>query len=323
VKPLDCARIETDLAAVAADEGNAAAQRRVSAHIEHCEACRAMLDDYRNVESELAALRERRVDPGHLGQARERLEAGLADLRRRIVRYAIFASPLGNVLVARTEMGVVLVEYLRGHAARWPAMLEAEGLEPIEDEAELSSLHRDFGNYLAGRSRQLDWPVDWRLVRSDFQREVLKATAAIPYGAVVSYKRVAREIGQPKAVRAVAQALRHNPVAIAIPCHRVIGSEGTLVGYAGGKTDLKEKLLSVEGVPVERARGDYRVARDSMYVLVPGDTEYCLPSCPSAETLRSGWPTLFGSRERAESAGYRPCTTCRPDLHPLVPRRMP
>ncbi len=178
-------------------------------------------------------------------------------------------------------------------------------------------------NYLAGRSHRLDWPLDLRLARSDFQREVLKATAAIPYGAVVSYKRLARDIGQPKAVRAVAQALRHNPVAIAIPCHRVIGAEGALVGYAGGKTQLKEKLLSVEGVPVERARGDYRVARESMYVLVPGDEEYCLPSCPSPENLRSGWLTLFGSREGAESAGYRPCTTCRPDLHPLAGRKTP
>jgi O-6-methylguanine DNA methyltransferase len=320
VKPLDCARIESDLAAVAADEADAAARHRVNAHVKHCEDCRAVLDDYRQVESELISLRERPIHPAPVARARERLEVGLADLRRRMVRYAIFPSPLGNVLVARTEVGVVLVEYLRGRAAHWRGTFEAEGLEAIEDETELSALHRDFADYLAGRTRRLDWPLDLRLAHSDFQREVLKATAAIPYGAVVSYKRVAREIGQPKAVRAVAQALRHNPVAIAIPCHRVIGAEGALVGYSGGKTDLKEKLLSVEGVPIERARGDYRVARDSMYVLVPGDSEYCLPSCPSPETLRSGFPTLFGSRERAESAGYRPCTTCRPDLHPLVTR---
>ncbi len=134
---------------------------------------------------------------------------------------------------------------------------------------------------------------------------------------MVSYKRIAQEIGKPEAVRAVAQALRHNPVALAIPCHRVIGSEGDLVGYAGGKTSLKEKLLRLEGVPVHRERKDYRVERNETYLLAPGDKEYCLPTCPSTSTLPHGTPTLFGSRERAEAAGYRPCTACRPDLHPL------
>jgi methylated-DNA-[protein]-cysteine S-methyltransferase len=197
-------------------------------------------------------------------------------------------------------------------------MLEARGFEPIEDDDELSELGRDFAAYLAGRSRHLDWPVDLRLVRSAFQRSVLEATSAIPYGAVLSYKRLAREVGRPEAVRAVAQALRHNPLPIAIPCHRVVGAEGALVGYSGGKTDLKHRLLSVEGIPIEPSRGDYRIVRDSMYVLVPGDSEYCLPSCPSTEVLRAGLSTFFGSRGGAEAAGYRPCTTCRPDLHPLI-----
>jgi len=322
VKSLACVRIESDLAVVAAGEADKATARRVDEHVSRCESCRTLLASYRNVEAATAALRERPVDRPLLARSRERLEAGLADLRHRIVHYAIFPSPLGNVLVARSEMGVILVEYLRG-APHWPAQLTAQGLEPIEDHDGLSTLRKDFAAYLAGRSRRLEWPVDLRLARSDFQRSVLEATAAVPYGAVVSYKRIAREVGRPEAVRAVAQALRHNPIAIAIPCHRVIGTEGALVGYSGGKTALKEKLLSMEGVPIERERKDYRIVQRSTYLLEPGDHEYCLPTCPSKAKVPAGVSTWFGSRERAEAAGYRPCTTCRPDLHPLPSRSAP
>jgi O-6-methylguanine DNA methyltransferase len=317
VKPIVCARIEADVAAVAAGEADDKTKRRVEAHVAECGDCRALLESYRRVEAETAALRERPADEHRVAAARERLETGLVDLRKRIVRYAIFPSPLGDVMVARSELGIVFVEYVRGRRGHFVELFQKEGLEPVEDARELAAVREDLGAYFAGGVRRLAWPIDLRFARSPFQRSVLEATAAVPYGAVVSYKHIAQDIGRPEAVRAVAQALRHNPVALAIPCHRVIGSEGDLVGYAGGKTSLKEKLLRLEGVHVERARKDYRVKRSEMYLLAPGDSEYCLPTCPSAITLPAGTPTLFGSRERAEAAGYRPCTTCRPDLHPL------
>jgi hypothetical protein len=97
----------------------------------------------------------------------------------------------------------------------------------------------------------------------------------------------------------------------------VVGTTGLLTGYAGGGTGPKRQLLTAEGVPVVPAHDDFAVARGAMYVLMPGDAEYCLPSCPSTETLHSGLPTFFGSRARAEAVGLRPCTSCRPDLHPL------
>jgi AraC family transcriptional regulator of adaptative response/methylated-DNA-[protein]-cysteine methyltransferase len=65
------------------------------------------------------------------------------------------------------------------------------------------------------------------------------------------------------------------------------------------------------------ARDDFAIARGAMYILAPGDSEYCVPSCASTEALQSGLLTYFGSRSRAEAVGFRPCTTCRPDLHPL------
>jgi O-6-methylguanine DNA methyltransferase len=161
------------------------------------------------------------------------------------------------------------------------------------------------------------WSLDFRLSRGEFDRRVLEATAAIPYGAVTSYAHLASSIGKPTAARAVAQALRWNPVPLVVPCHRVVGSSGALVGYAGDKTDLKHRLLSVEGVRTRRTPRDYAIAREAMYACLEGEREYCLPSCSGLSATSLARLTLFGSRETAEACGLAPCTTCRPDLHPL------
>jgi hypothetical protein len=116
----------------------------------------------------------------------------------------------------------------------------------------------------------------------------------------------------------VAQALRWNPIPIAIPCHRVIGSSGDLTGYAGDRLELKERLLTVEGVPTLSDRDDHRVNRGSMYVRHLEEAEYCLPTCGSLPMMSLADLTLFGSRDRAEAVGLAPCTSCRPDLHPLA-----
>jgi O-6-methylguanine DNA methyltransferase len=213
---------------------------------------------------------------------------------------------------------VLLVEYLgRRKTAELGRLARLTGAEPVEDAGETEAFHRELIEYLEGRRTKLDWPLDLRLVRSEFHRDVLRFTARIPYGAVVSYSGVAREVGRPRAVRAAAQALRWNPVPIVIPCHRVIGTSGALTGYAGGTTEKKQKLLAIEGVPTVKTGHDFKIRRDAMYVLAPGDSEYCLPSCPSVDPFPQGG-LLFASRERAEATGLAPCTGCRPDLHPLV-----
>jgi O-6-methylguanine DNA methyltransferase len=132
---------------------------------------------------------------------------------------------------------------------------------------------------------------------------------------VCSYAGIASEVGKPTAARAVAQALRWNPVPIVVPCHRVVGSSGALVGYAGNKIALKERLLAVEGVLTAHGA---RIPRDTMYVTLPGERSYCLPTCGWIPTADHPQRFLFfGSRGRAEAAGLTPCTDCRPDLHPL------
>src|SRR2546426_142848 len=105
--------------------------------------------------------------------------------------------------------------------------------EVVEDAAAIEPVYRELLDYLNARGTRLSWPLDLRWAKSEFQRRVLAVTTELPYGAVASYGGIAKRIGAPGSVRAVAQALRHNPLPIVIPCHRVIGSTGDLTGYAG------------------------------------------------------------------------------------------
>ncbi|HQI39814.1 MAG: hypothetical protein B6D44_05250 [Ignavibacteriales bacterium UTCHB2] len=130
-------------------------------------------------------------------------------------------------------------------------------LNPKEKGPELLSstkLHNDdpylFGalnqlrEYFAGERKKFNLPLD--LEGTDFQKKVWKELQKIPYGKTISYKALSEKIGNVKAIRAVGKANGQNPVAIIVPCHRVIGSDGNLTGYASG-LDIKEKLLLLEG----------------------------------------------------------------------------
>ncbi len=315
-----CPEFEPHILAEAGGEGDPQTSLRLEAHVSGCAACRQELLHYRAIEAGIGSLTRSGEDVPEAARSREELESRLADLRRRLVRYRIFSSPLGPLLLARTEQGVLLVEYLeKGRSLASSRLGRMPGLDVIEDHGDVEAVYRELRDYLSGRRTRLDWPLDLRLARTDFHRKVLERTHAIPYGAVLSYAGLAREIGRPGAFRAVAQALRWNPLAIVIPCHRIVGSAGDLTGYAGGTTARKRQLLAVEGVPAVRARGDFRVRREAMYILAPGEREYCLPSCRSIEEA-DPFPlggALFSSRARAEEAGLKPCVTCRPDLHPL------
>jgi methylated-DNA-[protein]-cysteine S-methyltransferase len=321
--PQVCVDIEPDLIAAATGEAEPVTMNRVDDHIRRCASCDNEYTRYRAIDRVVGTWREAPNATAAVEGARKQLLSRLSDLKHRTFTYRVFPSPLGNILIALSDQGVSLVEYLgRAKTLAQSRLARIEDLEAIEDGADIEGLYRELMEYLEGKRTQLTWPVDLRLVRSDFHRSVLQATSGIPYGAVMSYAGVACEVGKPTATRAVAQALRWNPLPIVIPCHRVIGSSGTLTGYAGNKTDLKERLLTVEGVPTvkahDKAHHDSKIPHDALYVRYPGDDSYCLPTCPSLTTLEHPNRTmLFGSRERAEGAGLQPCSTCRPDLHPI------
>jgi methylated-DNA-[protein]-cysteine S-methyltransferase len=317
-KPAVCVQIEDDLLAAAMDEAAPGAARRVERHLATCGTCRREFQQYRAVDGAVTTLREEPLPREPLAKAREHLETRLADLRNRLLTYRIFPSPLGHLLIARSETGISLVEYLeRGTSPRASRLHREPGVELVEGGEELEALYRELLEYLEGRRKRLDWPLDLRLARSDFHKRVLQATATVPFGAVIPYAGIAQEIGKASAVRAVAQALRWNPLPIVIPCHRVIGTSGALTGYAGSKVGLKQKLLALEGVPTAKMAGGLGITPQSMYALYPGEREYCLPTCPSFETHRPAPLTRFATRETAEAAGLAPCTLCRPDLHPI------
>ena len=183
------------------------------------------------------------LDAARLGEelGRRALDAGLAD-----VAYGSMDSPVGELLVAVTERGLVRVafasepgdEVLEELAARVsPRVLRLPG--------RTDAARRELDEYFAGDRRRFDLPLDWSLVRG-FAQGVLRATAGVPFGAVTTYRQMAEAAGSPRASRAAGNALGSNPIPIVVPCHRVLHSGGGLGGYAGG-LDRKRYLLSLEG----------------------------------------------------------------------------
>ena len=116
-----------------------------------------------------------------------------------------------------------------------------EGIE--QETALIKEANRQLSEYLKGERRMFDLPLNPR--GTDFQKRVWRALCDIPYGETRSYKQIAEAIGNPKAVRAVGMANNRNPITIVVPCHRVIGADGKLVGYGGG-LEMKEFLLRLE-----------------------------------------------------------------------------
>ena len=162
------------------------------------------------------------------------------------VAYATTDSPLGPLLLAGTDRGLVRVAYL-GFTDR-DAVLQslADRVSPrmLEAPGRLDDPRRELSDYFDGRRRTFDLPLDWRLM-SDFTRRILSATAAIPYGSVSTYGAVAREAGSPRGSRAAGNALGSNPMPIVIPCHRVLHADGGIGGYTGG-LERKRTLLEIE-----------------------------------------------------------------------------
>ncbi|MBN9121946.1 MAG: methylated-DNA--[protein]-cysteine S-methyltransferase [Planctomycetes bacterium] len=160
------------------------------------------------------------------------------------IRFTTAKCPLGRVILAATGQGVCWLSF-GDTDKQTEAALRAEfpRADVARGDAELKPWLDELQRHFAGEQPHLDLPLDVRATA--FQRRVWDALLAIPYGETRSYKEVAEAIGAPKAVRAVARACATNPVAVVVPCHRVIGTDGKLHGYAGG-LHRKKKLLEVE-----------------------------------------------------------------------------
>jgi methylated-DNA-[protein]-cysteine S-methyltransferase len=167
--------------------------------------------------------------------------AGMLD-----VAYATTDSPLGPLLLASTEQGLVRVAYLDFADRDVVLQSLADRVSPrmLEAPRRLDGPRRELDDYFGGRRREFDLPLDRRLM-SDFMRRVLTATATIPFGSVSTYGAVAREAGSPRGSRAAGNALGSNPMPIVIPCHRVLHADGAIGGYTGG-LERKRTLLELE-----------------------------------------------------------------------------
>ena len=160
------------------------------------------------------------------------------------VRFDELDSPVGTLFVAATDRGVCRISYF------------PEGMEDVIARtfgvrvlrAPLDEVRRELDEYFDGKRRSFDLPLDLRV--APFYADVLRELARVPYGETDTYGALAAKVGKPKAARAVGTVMNRNPIPIVLPCHRIVGKNGALTGYAGG-LDVKRHLLQLEGVPVD------------------------------------------------------------------------
>jgi methylated-DNA-[protein]-cysteine S-methyltransferase len=153
----------------------------------------------------------------------------------------VWVSPRG---VRRIEFGALPRGHVGDPSEEWPSLLRT-AVTQIEE-------------YLAKQRTDFDLPLDFPETTSDFQRHVYERLLRIPYGTVVSYAGMARDIGKPDQARAVGQAVGANPIPIVVPCHRVVASDGSLTGFGGGLS-VKAALLKLEGIDVDGVRPTSKV----------------------------------------------------------------
>jgi methylated-DNA-[protein]-cysteine S-methyltransferase len=161
------------------------------------------------------------------------------------VAYRTLETSVGKLLLATTGQGLVRVAYaVQDHDAVLRQLADTISPRVLNAPGRLDEVSRQLEEYFAGRRTRFDLPLDWRLSKG-FRREVLTHLRDIGYGHTESYAQVAAASGSPRAVRAVGTACATNPLPIVVPCHRVVRSDGSAGGYAGG-ADAKRTLLTLE-----------------------------------------------------------------------------
>ena len=200
-----------------------------------------------NTESDFKATLQSilEVDSDHLAQLQRRLAAAADSERSLDVAYRTVDSPVGSLLLAATDAGLVRVAFADEDHDRVLQDL-ADRISPrvLHHPARLDTTARELDEYFAGRRRSFTLLLDWQL-SAGFRATVLHHLSDIEYGHTASYATVARLAGRPKAFRAVGTACGTNPLPVVVPCHRVVRSDGAMGGYLGG-TDAKATLLELE-----------------------------------------------------------------------------
>jgi O-6-methylguanine DNA methyltransferase len=233
------------------------------------------------------------------------LRLGLAD------SYFSIETPIGAVFVASNPRGISAVMRADDGASFERAFREQFGrpVYPATDKA--SVLRSAVRDQLRGEPRgRLQFDIRGL---SEFEQAVLRKALEIPRGEVRPYAWIAREIGHPRAVRAVGTALARNPIPLLIPCHRVVRSDGVIGRYGLGDEN-KHVILEEEGAQPAELR---RLAKAGARFVGSATTHiFCFPTCRHARRVQARHQRMFASEAEASSRGFRPCKVCRPA--PLV-----
>ncbi len=222
-------------------------EQRLNRHVSDCSTCRREFSLYREMLTGVETLAKEMGGPKHAPLLRTAIRQ---QMRGRQIFYDLLFHPLvGPLWVASSIKGVCLVNF----SDHTPFEIE-ENLRQLQPEAWLvrdrqatATLVEELREYLQRRRNHFSVPIDWRFAPAGFQRQVLEFVSRIPYGQVYTYGEVAEILQQPKAARAVGQALGSNPIPLVIPCHRVVAAGGKLGGFSAG-TNIKRRLLELEGV---------------------------------------------------------------------------
>lgn len=185
------------------------------------------------------------IDPAHLARLHERLAGSALDQNLVDVAYTTVDSPLGPLLLAASPAGLLRVAFAsEGHDDVLGSIAEKVSPRILRAPQRLDEAARELDEYFEHRRTRFGVPLDLTLSRG-FRRDVQQRLRGIEYGSTVSYRELAEQVGNPRAVRAVGTACATNPLPIVVPCHRVLRSDGGLGGYLGG-LDAKAALLKLE-----------------------------------------------------------------------------
>jgi methylated-DNA-[protein]-cysteine S-methyltransferase len=167
---------------------------------------------------------------------------------KKTIRYALVPSRLGTIFVAATDKGVCRLHFPADRALV-RRFEKHYGCMMVQDQESLADVAQQLQSYLSGKLRKFDCAVDF-IEGTEFQRKVWKALLTIPYGETRSYQWMAKKVGCPKGYRAAGGANHSNPISLIVPCHRVIGKDGSMTGYGGPSKqgqETKRALLRMEG----------------------------------------------------------------------------
>src|SRR5512143_196269 len=183
-----------------------------------------------------------------IAKAHVKVKQALAKEQQNVIYYDVLPNTLvGDLYAAVSDRGLVAVDFGFSEHSFVDRVQRHNTARLVKSSAEVKTFLKQLNQYLGGKRIAFDLPIDYSVL-TEFQKKVLTTALKIPRGQVLTYGDVARKIGRPRAARAVGQALGSNPMPIVIPCHRVLGSDGSLHGYSGGGVlKTKEWLLKLEG----------------------------------------------------------------------------